>query len=415
MHLLLNKEGKRGNNEQQCEKPLLPCAIIRFGLRHLTHDFLSQVVVDEESVIGEEIGLDTLTLSGMHEVQSRVVVKGRMNCSKEMIVETNGQVYVRWIQFAFEEVESTPTPLPTTHSSFMKISSGKTSINMCSFEGVSQAEGKMVQLPFYLIFVERGKCSMGNVSVMWLSFLSEAAMIMEEDTEVSGLPLRNIEANKDCMKISGAENLRMEKGWMGSANGGESNKSNREESELSFSILSYSFENDTCLDESAGVVDVEMIEGNVEFSNCSFGGCSSKRKKGKMASLLMCKKIQMKQCLFDGETNEKQSNEEVDVYKWNGSVVEVKESSAEMKVTSFVSCSNGDLYVCEGRLKIKDGKLENNNPGIEKKPSARRNTICSDFASLNVMSLKGDRWERNTSLLVLDEGCELSGKMEERA
>ncbi|KAH7830472.1 uncharacterized protein MONOS_6590 [Monocercomonoides exilis] len=90
-----NKEGKGGSNEQQCGKPLLPCATIGFGLRHLTHDFFSQMFVDEESVIEEEIGLDTLTLSGMHEVQSRVVVKGRMNCSKEKIVETTGQVYVR--------------------------------------------------------------------------------------------------------------------------------------------------------------------------------------------------------------------------------------------------------------------------------------------------------------------------------
>ncbi|KAH7824820.1 putative Protein tyrosine and serine/threonine kinase [Monocercomonoides exilis] len=411
-----SKEGKGGSNEQQCGKPSLPCATIGFGLRHLTHDFFSQVFVDEKSMIDEEIELETLTLSGMHEVQSRVVVKGRMNCSKEMIVETNGQVYIRWIQFAFEEVESTPTALPTTHSSFMKISSGKTSISMCSFEGVSSAGEEMVEVPFILIFVERGKCSMGNVSVMWLSFLSEAAMIMEEDTEVSGLTLKNIEANKDCMKISGAENLRMEKGWMGNANGGESNKSNREESELSFSILSLSFDNISYVDENVGLVDVEWIEANVEFSNCSFSGCSSRRKKGKMMSLLMCKNIQMKLCLFDGETNEKQSNEEVDVCKWNGSVVEVKESSGEINDTSFVNCSNGGLSILGGSVEIEKGEFMNNNPLISNYPSLRRNIICSDSGTLNVMSLKGgDGLKDNTSLWILNEGCEMGGMMEERA
>ncbi|KAH7826666.1 uncharacterized protein MONOS_10852 [Monocercomonoides exilis] len=412
-----SKEGKGGSNEQQCGKPSLPCVTIGFGLRHLTHDFLSQMVVDEESVIDEEIGLDTLTLSGMHEVQSRVVVKGRMNCSKEMIVETGGQVYVRWIQFAFEEVESTPTPLPTTHSSFMKITSGKTSISMCSFEGVRSSEREMVEVPFILIFVERGKCSMGNVSVMWLSFLSEAAMIMEKDTEVSGLTLRNIEGRKGCLKISGVANVKMEKGWMESVNGDEAEMKNREDGEFSFSILSSSFENITCVDESAGVVDVEEMEGNVVFLNCSFGGCSSRRKKGKMTSLLMCKNIQMKQCLFDGkEERKKELNEEVDVCKWNGSVVEVKESTAEMRDTSFVNSFDGGLSILGGSVEIEDGKFDNNNPSIEKYPSGRRNILCSDSGVMNVMSLKGgDGWKDNSSLWILDEGCELGGMIEERA
>ncbi|KAH7827731.1 uncharacterized protein MONOS_3915 [Monocercomonoides exilis] len=411
-----SKEGKGGSNEQQCGKPSLPCATIGFGLRHLTHDFFSQVFVDEESVIDEEIGLETLTLSGMHEVQSRVIVKGRMNCSKEMIVETNGQVYIRWIQFAFEEVESTPTPLPTEHSSFMKISSGKTFISMCSFEEVSLSEREMVEVPFCLIFVERGKCSMRNVSVIWLSFLSEAAMIMEEDTEVNVLLFRNIEGKKDCLKISGAGNSRMDNGWMGSANGKKEEMMNREESKFSFSILSSSFENITCVDESADVIDVEEMEGNVEFSNCSFGGCSSRRKKGKMISLLRSKNIQMRQCLFDGKISENQSNEEVDVCKWNGSVVEVKESSGEIRDTSFVNCSDGGLSIWGGSVEIEDGKFDNNNPSIDGYPSLRRNIICSNLGSLNVMSLKGgDGWERNTSLWILDEGCELGGIISERS
>eukprot|EP00770_Monocercomonoides_exilis_P011769 MONOS_11713.1-p1 / transcript=MONOS_11713.1 / gene=MONOS_11713 / organism=Monocercomonoides_exilis_PA203 / gene_product=unspecified product / transcript_product=unspecified product / location=Mono_scaffold00604:3-7610(-) / protein_length=2480 / sequence_SO=supercontig / SO=protein_coding / is_pseudo=false len=410
-----SKEEKGGSNEKQCGKPLLPCATIGFGLRHLTHDFFSQIFIDEESVIDEEIELDTLTLSGMHEVQSRVVVKGRMNCSKEMIVEINGQVFMRWIQFALEEVESISTPLPITHSSFMKISSGKTSISMCSFEGACSAGEEMEQIPFCLIFVERGKCSMGNVSVMWLSFSSESAMIMEEDTEVNGLTLRNIEGRKGCLKISGAGNSRMENGWMGSANDDEAEMKNGKENVFSFSILSSSFENITCVDESAGLVDVEGMEGNVELSNCSFGGCSSRRKKGKMISLLMCRNILMRQCLFDGEISEKQSNEEVDVCKWNGSVVEVKESSVVMKDTTISNSHDGGITMRGGSVTIEAGNFTNNNPSIEGYSSLRRNILCSDLGSLNVMSLKGgDGLKDNSSLWILDEGCELSGMMEER-
>ncbi|KAH7830760.1 uncharacterized protein MONOS_11713fu16744 [Monocercomonoides exilis] len=408
-----SKEGKGGRNEQQCGKPLLPCATIGFGLRHLTHDFFTQVFVDEESVIDEEIGLETLTLSGMHEVQSRVVVKGRMNCSKEMIVETSGQVYVRWMQFAFEEVETNQTPV--AHSSFMKISSGKTSISTCSFEGVSSAEREMEQMPFCLIFVDRGKCSMGNVSVSWLSFGRKAVILIEEDTEVNGLTLRNIEGRKNCLKIRRAGNSRMDNGCMGSANGKKEEMMNREESEFSFSILSSSFENITCVDESADVIDVEEMEGNVEFSNCSLGGCSSRRKKGKMISLLRSKNIQMRQCLFDGETNENQSNEEVDVCKWNGSVVEMKESSGEIKDTSFVNCSDGGLSIWGGSAEINAGNFTNNNPNIKKYPSARRNIICSDSGMLNVMGLKGgDGLKDSTSLWMLNDGCSFEGIASER-
>ncbi|KAH7825267.1 uncharacterized protein MONOS_5940 [Monocercomonoides exilis] len=421
-----SKEGKGGSNEQQCGKPSLPCATIGFGLRHLTHDFFSQVFVDDESMIDEEIELDTLTLSGMHEVQSLVVVKGRMNCSKEMIVETRGQVYVRWIRFTFEEEESTSTPHPTPHSSFMKITSGKTSISMCSFEGARSAEREMVEVLFCLIFVERGKCSMGNVSVLWLSFLNEAAMIMEEDTEVNVLIFRNIESNKDCFKIIGVANVKVEKveagnvkiknGWLMNVSSGEPGSNNREENKLSFSIFSSSFDNITCVGESTGAVDVEGMEGNVEFSNCSFGGCSSKRKKGKMISLLMSKNIQMRQCLFDGEINEKQPNEEVDVCKWNESVIEVKKSSGEIMDTSFVNCSGGGLSIWEGSIVIEKGEFMNNNPSIEKYPSIRRNILCSDSEVLNVVSLKGgDGVLPNTSLWILDEGCELGGIIEERA
>ncbi|KAH7818747.1 uncharacterized protein MONOS_5286 [Monocercomonoides exilis] len=424
-----NKEGKGGSNEQQCGKPSLPCVTIGFGLRHLTHDFFSQAFVDEESVIDEEIGLDTLTLSGMHEVQSRVVVKGRMNCSKEMIVETKGQVNMRWIQFAFEEVESAQAQLPTTHSSFMTISSGKTSISMCSFEGVSSAEKEMVQVQFCLIFVERGKCSMGDVSVSWLSFDGEAVMLMKEDAEVNVLTLRNIEGSKDCMKISGVVNVKMEKvevgnvkiknGWFLNVSGGGPGSNNREKSEFSFSILSSSFENITCADERTCVVDVEEMEGNVEFSNCSFGGCSSKRKKGKLMKLEDCTDVKMDCCIFDGssnERNEKNSNtEEEEMCRWDGSLVDVVKSSVLMKDTTISNSPKGGITMSGGSVEIEKGEFINNNPSIEKYPSLRRNIICSDSGTLNVKSLKGgDGVLPNTSLWMLNNGCSFEGIVSER-
>ncbi|KAH7828806.1 uncharacterized protein MONOS_16050 [Monocercomonoides exilis] len=251
-------------------------------------------------------------------------------------------------------------------------------------------------------------------------------MVMEEDTEVSGLTLRNRDGRKDCLKINGCGNVKMEKvesenvkmnnGWFMNICGKRQGSNNREESELLFSILSSSFDNITCEDESAGVIDVEKMIGNVEFSNCSFRGCSSGRKNGKMISLMRSKNMQMKQCLFDGkEERKKELNGEVDVCKWNGSVVDVKESTAEIKDTSFLCNFDGCFSIWGGNAEIEAGNISFNNPSIEGYPSLRRNIICSDSGILNVMSLKGgDGALPNTSMCILNEGCAFEGIASER-
>ncbi|KAH7824246.1 uncharacterized protein MONOS_169 [Monocercomonoides exilis] len=61
-------------------------------------------------------------------------------------------------------------------------------------------------------------------------------------------------------------------------------------------------------------------------------------------------------------------------------------------------------------------KFSGNNPNAEDLPSMGNNIICSDHALLDIQGLKGgDGLKENSSLLVLNLGCNLSGIASERA
>eukprot|EP00770_Monocercomonoides_exilis_P012590 MONOS_12533.1-p1 / transcript=MONOS_12533.1 / gene=MONOS_12533 / organism=Monocercomonoides_exilis_PA203 / gene_product=unspecified product / transcript_product=unspecified product / location=Mono_scaffold00698:18673-29577(+) / protein_length=3223 / sequence_SO=supercontig / SO=protein_coding / is_pseudo=false len=158
-----------------------------------------------------------------------------------------------------------------------------------------------------------------------------------------------------------------------------------------------------------------------EVTNCSFGRCDGEGTGGRLMVLGGCKGVVVSTCVLDGrgrgEGDERRGgNWEGEVCKWNGSAGEFEGCEAVVKDTTVSNSGEGGLSVCGGSVEIEDGKFENNNPSIEGYPSMRRNILCSDNGVLNVMSLKGgDGWERNTSLWILNEGCELGGIASERA
>eukprot|EP00770_Monocercomonoides_exilis_P016065 MONOS_16016.1-p1 / transcript=MONOS_16016.1 / gene=MONOS_16016 / organism=Monocercomonoides_exilis_PA203 / gene_product=unspecified product / transcript_product=unspecified product / location=Mono_scaffold01460:4161-8347(+) / protein_length=1271 / sequence_SO=supercontig / SO=protein_coding / is_pseudo=false len=144
-------------------------------------------------------------------------------------------------------------------------------------------------------------------------------------------------------------------------------------------------------------------------------------KKGGALKMSSCQNIALDSFLFDGiaDVNDKwdESNAvQDDVCRRNGSMVELENTPATVKDTIVSNASIGGLSVRGGSVIIEMGLFTNNNPRFTKYPSVRRNILCSDSGVLNVMSLKGgDGLERNTSLWILNEGCELEGTIEERA
>eukprot|EP00770_Monocercomonoides_exilis_P003861 MONOS_3841.1-p1 / transcript=MONOS_3841.1 / gene=MONOS_3841 / organism=Monocercomonoides_exilis_PA203 / gene_product=unspecified product / transcript_product=unspecified product / location=Mono_scaffold00094:111744-120762(+) / protein_length=2916 / sequence_SO=supercontig / SO=protein_coding / is_pseudo=false len=419
-----SKEGNGGSNEQQCGKPKLPCATIGFGLRHLTHDFFSQLFVDEESIVDEEVVLETLTLRGLQENGSIVTVKGEIKGSEDFVVRTSGNVQLQSLLFVFEIV------LQTERTSFLKVDSGKATLNACSFEAGNLLGGSKRSLPFCLLSIDGGECFLNKVNISSLSFECDAAVCIKKSTEVNNLVVKNVEVEKDFVQISGNASVKMENldvngvevrsGCFIAVNGGESKSLNEETSSASFSLSLSFIENITCVGEDASVIGIERFDSIAKLSNCSFARCQTRKTTGSIASLSFCKDIEIKGCLFDGEKQIEtdgphMSNVDPFICEWNGSLVDVVQSKSVISDTTFTNSDDGGLSARGGTMRIEKGEFVNNNPAIELYPSARRNILCSDSTKLDMASVKaGDGVLPDSSLWILNDGCELSGIASER-
>ncbi|KAH7831872.1 uncharacterized protein MONOS_1259 [Monocercomonoides exilis] len=419
-----SKEGNRGSNEQQCGKPKLPCATIGFGLRHLTHDFFSQLFVDEESIVDEEIVLETLTLRGLQENGSIVTVKGEIKGSEDFVIRTSGKVQLQSLLFVFEIV------LQTERTSFLKVDSGKATLNSCSFEAGSLLGGSKRSLPFCLFSIDVGECFLNKVNISSLSFEYDDAIHIKESTEVNNFVVKNVDIEKDFIQISGKAAVKMENldvtevevrnGRFIAVNGGENKTSNGDTSSASFSLSLSFIENITCKGEDVSIIGIERFDSIAKLSNCSFARCQTCKTTGSIASLLFCKDIEIKGCMFDGAKQVQidgphMANINLLICEWNGSLVDVVQSKSLISDTTFTNSAEGGLSARGGALRIEKGDFVNNNPGIELYPSARRNIWCSDSTKLDMASVKGgDGVLPDSSLWILNDGCELSGIASER-
>ncbi|KAH7826368.1 uncharacterized protein MONOS_12611 [Monocercomonoides exilis] len=101
--------------------------------------------------------------------------------------------------------------------------------------------------------------------------------------------------------------------------------------------------------------------------------------------------------------------------RWDGSIVDVVKSSVMMKDTTILNSPDCVITLSGRSVKIEKGEFLINNLFIEGYSSLRRNIICSDSGTLNVMSLKGgDGLKDDSSLWMSNEGCEISGIVSER-
>ncbi|KAH7824766.1 uncharacterized protein MONOS_2972 [Monocercomonoides exilis] len=316
-----------GSNERQCGTSTLPCYSIDHGLMHLTSDFMSVMIVVEESVIGDEINLKEMSLSSKSREECEVEVKSNIERTREALATTAGTVSMLKVNFVFD-------------SNFIS-----------SHESLISPEG-------------------GILEMMNCSFSSK--LLVEDINECGQLTIKDFNA----------ENISVE---------------GNEESLIS------------CL----------SMKKAIQLANCTMGGVSSNNTKGKLMKVESCLDVKMDSCIFDGsskERNEKNLNvEEEEKCKWDGSLVDVVKSSVLMKDTTISNSPKGGITMSGGNVIIEKGEFLNNNPSIEGYPSLRRNIICSDSGTLNVMNLKGgDGLERNTSLWMLNDGCNFEGIVPER-
>ncbi|KAH7815749.1 uncharacterized protein MONOS_3732 [Monocercomonoides exilis] len=378
-----------GSNERQCGTNTLPCDSIDYGLMHLTSDFISQMFIVEESVIDEEINLKEMSLSSKSREMCEVEVKSEIEKRKDALVTTAGTVSLMRVNFVFD------SNFISSHESLISPEGGMLEIMNCSFSSKqSDEEGNsaFANIPFRIINMEKGElqvdgCAISNLILQkyTLYLSSSLPSVIDSLTICNSTIITSLVNINKCVQLT---------------------------------IKDFNTENIMVEGNGVSLISCLSMKKTMQLANCTIVGISSKTTKGKLMKLEDCTDVKMDSCLFDGsskERNEQYLNEGEEICRWEGSLVDVVKSSALMKDTSISNSPEGGITMSGGELTVNEGRFENNNPTFEGYPSLRRNIICSDSGTLNVMSLKGgDGWKDNSSLWMLNDGCSFEGIVSER-
>ncbi|KAH7815478.1 uncharacterized protein MONOS_9749 [Monocercomonoides exilis] len=379
-----------GSESRQCGAQEKPCQSICCGVRHIDRSVANMILIDGECLIGGVCEIGDLNVKSLKRAQATihfntVIEEDEMNGGSvivfvdECVVERCGFVFGEMFGWGGESI--------------VKEKDGRLEISECLF---SSATMDLV-MKSRIVSVERGELKMTettfdgiHTTAPLLSFTKEGIVSMSE--------IRVWDIMSECGLICVGGKVDME-------------------------MKEVNFENNSvCGNES--VMKLEGAEKRMSVLNCSFAQCKGTDEKGRMVEICECVDVLIGSCLFDGEKEEEEEEgKEVNemrerddgICKWNGSLVDVSNSSVLMKDTTIMNSPDGGITMRGGAMTINDGRFENNNPSIEGYPSLRRNIICSDSGILNVMSVKGgDGLERNTSLWMLNEGCSFEGIASER-
>ncbi|KAH7831401.1 uncharacterized protein MONOS_9409 [Monocercomonoides exilis] len=376
-----------GTNERQCGTNTLPCYSIEHGLIHLTSELISQILVIEESVIEEEINLEEMSLSSKSRGLCEVEVKTGIEKTRETLITTTGTVSLVRVNFVFDSI------FISSHESLILPEGGILEIMNCSFTSKQSAEegNEYASIPFRIFNMEKGELQLDGCTVSNL-ILQESAFHLSSQlpSVIDSLTICHSTISKSLIDINECGQL---------------------------TIKDFNTENITVEGKEESLISCLSMKKTMRLANCTMGGVCSKTSKGKLMKVEDCTEVKMDSCIFDGNSNERNEqniNENEEMCKWDGSLVDVVKSSVMMKDTTISNSPEGGITMSGGALTIIDGRFENNNPTIEGYPSLRRNIICSDAGTLNVRSLKGgDGWERNTSLWMLNDGCSFGGIVSE--
>ncbi|KAH7831183.1 uncharacterized protein MONOS_15922 [Monocercomonoides exilis] len=380
---------KDGHDTLGCGSDVFPCYSIEHGLAHLTSEYVSLLYVDTESVIGEEISLKEMNLSSKSRGLCEVEVKSGITKAKDCLITTTGTVSLMRANFVFDP------NFVSQHESLISPEGGILEIVNCSFSSKQLTEGVnevFAIIPFHIFNMEKGELQLMECTISNL-ILHESALHLSSPllSVIYLLTICNSTIITSLVNINECGQL---------------------------TIKDFKTENITVEGNEESLISCLSMKKTVQLTNCTMERTSSKTTKGKLMKVENCLDVKMDSCIFDGsakERNEQKLNAEEEMCRWDGSLVDVVKSSVIMKDTTMSNSPKGGITMSGGNVLIEAGNFSHNNPSIEGYPSLRRNIICSDSGTLNVMSLKGgDGVLPNTSLWMLNEGCSFEGIVSER-
>ncbi|KAH7817804.1 uncharacterized protein MONOS_1900 [Monocercomonoides exilis] len=375
-----------GADGRQCGAQTNPCSSLNCGVDHIQEGVMNAILIDGEGIVSGECVISNLVVKSLKKTQAIVRFNSKIEKSaeKDCIMEFVNECAVERSSFQFED------PFESTHSFVLKLKNGSLEIQKCEF--FISSTTVEIKLNGSVANVKSGELKISetafrnlHLSASVLSFCEESKVVVVETI------ITNIECERDIVSVGGKAKMEMKE---------------------------MAVDNVTLLSKGC-VIRIEDAEKEVCVLNSSFGKCENSEEKGSMMQTRRSKDVRVEICVFDGEKEVEIMNEGFErkegLCKWSSSLIDIEHSNVEMKETTVMKSKNGGLWVSGGSVKIENSKFEDNNPSIEGYPSARRNVICTGNGELNVVSVKGgDGLKDNSSLWILDEGCQLGGIASER-
>eukprot|EP00770_Monocercomonoides_exilis_P009868 MONOS_9821.1-p1 / transcript=MONOS_9821.1 / gene=MONOS_9821 / organism=Monocercomonoides_exilis_PA203 / gene_product=unspecified product / transcript_product=unspecified product / location=Mono_scaffold00420:4487-8983(-) / protein_length=1498 / sequence_SO=supercontig / SO=protein_coding / is_pseudo=false len=435
-----------GENGKRCGNFTGPCKTLDVVVQHVSEGRRRTIFVDAQASMEGEADLVGISLVPLDEscaiLMNSTIAK---SSEREYAISSKENVQIDNVAFNFGGA------LKIIHSSLIGILNGKLSISACnlvSSEVGAQFDGSLIAVIGGTLKITESTFSEFSVVNHIISCESHSSTNLDR-VKFEGLSgkcfiscsgitfsasqwiVSSAKAKEAIISCSGNstiallqsvfKKIEVQEGSAIHIEDGETPITDNSETEIekAFSASLCAFTNVSC-GGSEGRVISSLTEKSVQFINNTLSLCSCLAAKGKQLRALNCKSIEIDACVFDGWEEsivEAKNDGEIDeICKWNGSLVDVTNCQATIKETSIANSSVGGITLFYGNLTIEKGEFLNNNKSISAYKSARRNIICSEDGTLNIVSLKGgDGLKDNSSLWILQDKCSLEGIAAERS
>ncbi|KAH7816163.1 uncharacterized protein MONOS_16042 [Monocercomonoides exilis] len=405
------------SNSKNCGEMKSACSSLNVGVSHIIPSDYSQLLIWNETILAGSCSAQKVTIKSMEASRNAEIKVNEMNLAGEGAVTTSESVRIEKVSFVFGVMQN------VVCSCLIHQLNGSLILESVSFLSESGSlENSQTLFDFSLLVVENGIFEADRCSIGYLEFSKPMFQILcSERATFEDLTACNVQCTSSVIECGKSEKVIISK--LAVTNISLQNESlisfENGHSSLVLSLTLSSFSNISRLSSGPCIICTAQHMTNFEMCNCSFHKCTSEPSKGSQVAIALTENILMDSCTFEG--NLADNTEEINgvgnkICQWNGSVVDFSSSSVMMKDTTICNSSKGGMTVSGGNVMIEKGEFVNNNPSIDRYPSLRRNIICSDSGTLNVMSLKGgDGLKDNTSLWMSNDGCSFEGIISERA
>ncbi|KAH7832524.1 uncharacterized protein MONOS_5455 [Monocercomonoides exilis] len=403
-------------DNKQCGEFDTPCHSLSFGIQHIIPSLYSQLLILDQTEVVGKCDVHDVTIRSLQSPSAALVHLSSTITNEESIITTSEKVRIESVKFNFGQLFS------YSGNSIIHEANGILSLSFVDFSSVGQSENiESVVLNSTLLSIKSGILHVDNCSISMLSFKKPSFLLNGDEVSIANVKLEQLESTTDVFEIGdcgsvvfngiSTDGVKLSEGCVIAIN---------DLSSGTVSIGISSFNNCSRNSKGASVLSVSSTSSQIVLSNCSCSNCDSLSDKGSIMEINNAKDVFIDSCQFIGvpakEVGKERNNNFEEICKWNGSLVHSANSSLMMKDVIISDASSGGLSVSSCDVTIEKGEFLNNNPSIEGYPSVRRNIICSDSASLTISSLKGgDGLMQNSSLWILNDGCDLRGIAGERS